>query len=150
MSTGELSVAHPSFRLIATASKSLPLKDWLNAEHANMFFPIAAQPMTPSEESAVLAATGCPPSLISTLIPFANKYRESMSADTVQKNRKLGTRSLVRIARRAAKFPNDEDLHGLITRSLLAEFLPAVERMNLDELLEDAGIKKKSTWVCAH
>ncbi|KAF7986115.1 hypothetical protein HWV62_41553 [Athelia sp. TMB] len=145
-STGELSVAHPSFRLIATASKSLPLKDWLSAEHANMFFPIAAQPMTASEESAVLAATGCPLSLISTLIPFANKYRESMSADTVQKNRKLGTRSLVRIARRVAAFPNDDDLHGLITRSLLAEFLPAVERMNLDELLEDAGIKKKSAW----
>ncbi len=38
--TGELSVAHRSFRVISTASKSIPLKDWLSDEHANMFFPV--------------------------------------------------------------------------------------------------------------
>ncbi|KXN82719.1 von Willebrand factor A domain-containing protein 8 [Leucoagaricus sp. SymC.cos] len=37
---GKLLAAHPSFHIISTASKSLPLKDWLSDEQANMFFPI--------------------------------------------------------------------------------------------------------------
>ncbi|KXN89721.1 von Willebrand factor A domain-containing protein 8 [Leucoagaricus sp. SymC.cos] len=57
---GELSVAHPSFRIISTASKSLPLKDWLSDEHANMFFPIPSQPMDAQEELSILIATGSP------------------------------------------------------------------------------------------
>lgn len=104
--------------------------------------------MDAEEETAILSKTGCSPGIIDALLPFATKYRESMSVDTVQKNRKLGTRSLVRIATRLAKFPQDDDLHTIISRSLLAEFLPAMEKMNLDTLLEEGGIKKQSTWVC--
>jgi len=149
ISSGELSVAHPSFRIISTASKSLPLKDWLNDEHANMFFPIPSQPMDAAEEAAILLETGCSPTIIKTLLSFAEKYRQSLSADTVQKNRKLGTRSLVRIATRLAKFPQDNDLNRMISRSLLAEFLPAIERMNLDTLLQEAGMTRRSAWVCS-
>ncbi|KAG6898082.1 hypothetical protein C0992_006002 [Termitomyces sp. T32_za158] len=69
--------------------------------------------------------------------------RQSMSDDNVLKNRKLGTRSLVRIARRLARFPQDDDLNAIISRSLLAEFLPAVEKINLDTLLAEAKIEPK-------
>ncbi|KAF4613211.1 hypothetical protein D9613_011059 [Agrocybe pediades] len=140
--SGELSIAHPSFRVISTASKSLLLKDWLSDEHANMFFAIPSQPMDVTEESSILAATGCPQAYIDTLLTFAEKYRNSMSADNVLKNRKLGTRTLVRIARRLALFPQDVDLRSIIQRSLLAEFLPATEKMNLNTLLEDSNIFK--------
>jgi hypothetical protein len=143
-----LSVAHPSFRVIGTASKSLPLKDWLTEEHANMFFPVPSQPMEVEEESAILFTTGCSPGTIQTLLSFAEKYRQSMSTDNVQKNRKLGTRSLVRIARRFAMFPEDGDLHAIISRSLLAEFLPKAERLNLDNILEETRIWKKEPPVC--
>jgi von Willebrand factor A domain-containing protein 8 len=147
VSSGELSVTHPSFRIISTASKSLSLRDWLNDEHANMFFPIPSQPMDADEENEILLETGCSPNIIKTLLSFAEKYRQSLSADAVQKNRKLGTRALVRIATRLARFPQDDDLNALISRSLLAEFLPAVERITLDTLLQEAGIKKRSAWV---
>ncbi|KAJ7766263.1 hypothetical protein B0H14DRAFT_3592622 [Mycena olivaceomarginata] len=98
-----LSLAHPSFRLIPTASKSLLLKDWLSAEHANMFFPVPAQPMGRVEEEAILLATGCAPRAVKRMLAFAERYWASMSEDSVQKNRKLGTRSLVRVARRMAE-----------------------------------------------
>ncbi|XP_006455343.1 hypothetical protein AGABI2DRAFT_226806 [Agaricus bisporus var. bisporus H97] len=141
---GELSVAHPSFRVISTASKSLPLKDWLSDEHANMFFPIPSQPMDVQEETDILRATGCPSELVDTLLRFAGKYRETISADNVLKSRRLGTRSLVRIARKLAMFPDSLDLHLTLAQSLLAEFLPAMERLNLNTLLEDSNIIRRS------
>ncbi|KAJ7840566.1 hypothetical protein B0H14DRAFT_2587433 [Mycena olivaceomarginata] len=125
-----LSLAHPSFRLIATASKSLLLKDWLSAEHANMFFPVPAQPMGRVEEEAILLATGCAPRAVKRMLAFAERYRASMSEDSVQKNRKLGTRSLVRVARQMAVVDGGDgdegDLRAVLSRTLLLEFLPAV------------------------
>jgi hypothetical protein len=135
-------VAHPSFRIISTASKSLPLKDWLADEHANMFFPIPSQPMDREEEETVLKSHGCPPSISTVLFNFAEKYRMSMSAENITKNRKLGTRSLVRIARRISKYPHSSNLYDIISRLLLAEFLPVTERMDLEDILRDCDILK--------
>ncbi|KAG5728425.1 hypothetical protein E4T56_gene18957 [Termitomyces sp. T112] len=143
LAKGELSLAHSSFRIISTASKSLPLKDWLLDEHANMFFPIPSQPMSRVEESDILRATGCPQHIIECLLSFAEKYRQSISDDNVLKIRKLGTRSVVRIAKRLALFPHDDDLNAIINRSLLADFLPAVEKMKLDALLSEAKIEPR-------
>ncbi|KAJ3565249.1 hypothetical protein NP233_g7756 [Leucocoprinus birnbaumii] len=142
--SSELSVAHPSFRIISTASKSLPLKDWLADEHANMFFPIPSQPMDMQEESNILVATGCPKQLVDKLVQFAEKYRQSISAENVLKTRRLGTRSLVRIARKLSMFPSALDLNLVICQSLLAEFLPAMERLNINTLLEEAEILRKA------
>ncbi|KAF7366325.1 von Willebrand factor A domain-containing protein 8 [Mycena sanguinolenta] len=132
-SSGALTLAHPSFRLIATASKSLPLKDWLSAEHANMFFPVPAQPMGRAEEEAILLATGCPAHVVRRMLAFAERYRASMSEDSVKKNRKLGTRSLAGMG---------GDLRGVLSRTLLLEFLPAVERMNVEQLFDEADIAR--------
>ena len=133
--------------MISTASKSLPLKDWLTDEHANMFFTIPSQPMGSEEESLVLSVTGCSQHYIDTLLTFAEKYRNSMSGDNVLKNRKLGTRSLVRIARRLALDSGDKDIYHIIQRSLLAEFLPVAEKMSLNTLLEDSNIFKQTSRV---
>ncbi|KAG5641083.1 hypothetical protein DXG03_006055, partial [Asterophora parasitica] len=150
LAAGELTVAHPSFRIISTASKSLPLKDWLFSEHANMFFPIPSQPMHHLEEADILRSTGCPSTVVETLLSFAEKYRQSMSEDNILKNRKLGTRTLARIARRLAMFPQDDDLNTIISRSLLAEFLPATERMTLDTLLAEANMVRKTPVFSAN
>ena len=133
---------HPSFRVIVTASKSLPLKDWLTDEHSNMFFPIATIPMSQHEEASILLQTGCPRKFVDVLLAFADKYRSSMTSDAVQKNRKLGTRALVRIASRLGRYPGYADLHSLLSRSVLAEFLPKTERLNLENIFEELGIKK--------
>ncbi|KAF9269491.1 hypothetical protein L218DRAFT_915635 [Marasmius fiardii PR-910] len=143
IAAGELSTTHPSFRIISTASKSLPLKDWLSDEHCNMFFPIHSQPMDEMEEYAVLELSGCSSEILRKLLVFAERYRQSFSDDNVQKNRKLGTRSLMRIANRLARVPDDaRDLHTLLSRTLLAEFLPATERLNLESLFEETGVRK--------
>jgi len=113
-----------------------------------MFFAIPSQPMDHDEESTILLATGCSRDTVELLQAFAEKYRQSISEDNVQKNRKLGTRSLVRIARRLAMFPDDKDeLYEILGRCLLAEFLPATERMNLEGLLEGCNIGKKPPMV---
>ena len=144
---GQLSVAHPSFRAIMTASKSLPLKDWVSDEHANMFFTIPSQPMDAQEEGAVLKGTGCPDHIVLTLLLFAEKYRSSLSSDNIIKNRRLGTRTLVSIARRVAASPEDVDLFDLVSRALLAEFLPAVEKINLNSLLQDSSVFRRTEPV---
>ena len=133
--------------MISTSSKSSALRDWLSDEHANMFLPIPAQPMDHAEESAVLLQTGCPPHHVKTLLSFAEKYRQSMPSEDMLKNRKLGTRALGRIARRLARFPWDDDLHALISRALLAEFLPATEKMSLESLFEEHEIKRYTNVV---
>jgi len=103
--------------------------------------------MDEDEECTVLLATGCVKDKVDTLLRFATLYRQNMSSDNVLKNRKLGTRTLVRIASRLARFPWDDDLYGLISRSLLAEFLPATERMNLEVLFDDCKIRKAAPMV---
>ncbi|KZT28299.1 hypothetical protein NEOLEDRAFT_1129681 [Neolentinus lepideus HHB14362 ss-1] len=140
-----LSSCHASFRIVVTASKSQPLRDWLSDEHANMFFPIPVQPMSRKEESTLLLRTGCPQEVVKRLLDFASKYRESLSSDNTQKNRRLGTSSVLRIANRIAKFPWDQDLRAMINRSLLAEFLPAAERISLESLYDDCGLPRSRT-----
>ncbi|KZS88617.1 hypothetical protein SISNIDRAFT_417941 [Sistotremastrum niveocremeum HHB9708] len=143
LASEDITVAHPSFRIISSASKSLPLKDWLFDEHANMFFTIPSQPMEEDEESSLLLGTGCPPATVKILLNFATKYRQTMSSDTVQKNRKLGTRSLIRIARRLAQFPWDDDLYPIFSRAVLLDFLPPAERTNVVTIMEESGIKQR-------
>ncbi len=114
-----------------------------------MFFPVMTVPMTQKEEAQALLNTGCPQKYVGLLLAFADKYRSSMTSDVVQKNRKLGTRTLVRVASRLARFPGSDDLHTLLSRSILAEFLPATERMNLEVIFEEVGIKKGTPPVSA-
>lgn len=126
----------------------MPLKDWLSDEHANMFFTVASVPMSQDEEIQLLLETGCPQDLVKTLVSFAEKYRSSMTSDLVQKNRKLGTRALVRIARRLAKYPGYADLYTMLSRAVLAEFLPTVERIQLNTIFTELGIQQLTPPVC--
>ncbi|KAH9028964.1 AAA domain-containing protein [Lactarius pseudohatsudake] len=141
----DITVAHSSFRVISTASRAAPLRDWLSAEHANMFLTLAAQPMGRSEEAALLLRTGCPPFHVHALLGFASTYRTRMApSDGALRVRRLGTRALLRIARRLARFPWDRDTRKMLERALLTDFLPATEKAGVEELLEDVGIKKIS------
>ncbi len=150
MNSPDISVAHPSFRVVSTASRAAPLRDWLSAEHANMFLPLPAQPMGRSEEAALLLRTGCPPTHVDALLGFAGTYRMRMApSDGALRVRRLGTRALLRIARRLARFPWDQDMRRMLEKALLTEFLPATEKAGVEELLEDAGIKKISPAVRA-
>ncbi|KAH9007354.1 AAA domain-containing protein, partial [Lactarius deliciosus] len=141
----DISVAHPSFRVVSTASRAAPLRDWLSAEHANMFLTLPAQPMGRSEEAALLLRTECPPAHVDALMGFAGAYRTRMApSEGALRVRRLGTRALLRIARRLARFPWDQGIRRMLERALLTDFLPATEKAGVEELLEDAGIKKTS------
>lgn len=147
LASSELSIAHPSFRVIATASKSAPLTDWLTEEHASMLLPIPSQPMDFTEEYEILSRTGASAEHVKLLLKFAEKYRQVMTSEAVQKNRKLGTRSLVRIAKRLAAYPWDDDLYAILGRSLLVAFLPTTEKMSLDAIFEECEIFQKTPQV---
>jgi len=141
----DLTICHPSFRIIATASKAIPLKDWLTHEHANMFFTLPSQPMNKEEERKTVISTGCPAEIAEMVLDFAEKYRNTLASDSVQKNRKFGTRTILRIARRIALLARNGDksgdeLYALINRSILAEFLPTTERTALETLLNECNI----------
>ena len=143
--SGDLTVCHPSFRIIATASKAIPLKDWLTHEHANMFFTLPSQPMGQEEERKTVLSTGCPVEIVEKLLAFAGRYRDTLASDSVQKSRKFGTRAILRIAKRMAMAPQngnvgDDELYMLISRSILAEFLPTTERAVLETLLKESNI----------
>ena len=112
-----------------------------------MFFPVTSIPMFTDEETQLLLHTGCSFPLVETLIKFADKYRSIMTSDVVQKNRKLGTRALVRIARLLARFESHADLHSIFGRAVLAEFLPAAERMGLDVIFEELSVRKATPPV---
>lgn len=111
--------------------------------------------MSRAEERTVLLQTGCLPSTADTLLDFADRYRSRFtgadsgegSALRTQKNRKLGTRALVRICKRMARAPDTEDMRVLLERAVLQEFLPRTEAMSLDELLEGCNIQRKSPPV---
>jgi hypothetical protein len=80
---------------------------------------------------------------------FAGAYRTCMvPSDGALRVRWLGTRALLRVARRLARFPWDQDVRRMLERALLTEFLSATEKAGVEELLEDAGIKKISPAVC--
>ncbi|KAH8984497.1 AAA domain-containing protein [Lactarius hatsudake] len=140
-----ITVAHLSFCVISTASRAAPLRDWLSAEHANMFLTLPAQPMGCSEEAVLRLRTGCPPSHVDALLGFAGTYRTRMApSDGALRVHRLGTRALLRIARRLARFLWDQDTRKMLERALLTDFLPATEKAGVEELLEDAGVKKIS------
>lgn len=97
------------------------------------------------EETAILRATGCPSSLVKQLETFARAYRRANAAPG-SKSRRLGTASLVRIAKRLAKFP-EEGLFGLLNRTLLSEFLPTTDKVALQELFKQTGVEEAPIWV---
>lgn len=140
-----LSHIHPSFRIVTTSSKSSPPREWLTEELASnfAFLPSIAMPL--EEEKTILLRTGCPPPLVDALETFARQYRRA-NAVPGSKSRRLGTASLVRIATRLARFP-EEGLFGLLNRTLLSEFLPTTDKVALAELLKSTGIAEEASWV---
>ncbi|SCV74430.1 BQ2448_8069 [Microbotryum intermedium] len=139
-----ISRVHPSFRIIATSSKSSQPKEWLTEELSANFIALPSIAMPLEEEKAILLATGCPPALVDRLEVFARAYRRANAAPG-SKSRRLGTASLVRIATRLNKFPN-EGLFSLLNRTLLSEFLPNTAKEELWALLKDTAIAPDAEW----
>jgi hypothetical protein len=142
--SGLLSQAHPAFRIIATASKSSPPKEYLTEELSGMFLSLPTLAMSSEEEKSVLLSTGCSADVVETLVIFAERYRKVNSAPG-SKARRLGTGGLARIARRLAVYPED-GLFTAITRCLLMEFLPVLDKVNLSELLAECNIVEGATY----
>ncbi|GAA5962669.1 hypothetical protein JCM21900_006763 [Sporobolomyces salmonicolor] len=133
-----LDYIHPAFRLVTTSSKSTAPGEWLTEELASDLVALPTVSMPIAEERALLLSTGCVPQIVDQLELFAIRYRE-LTSTPGSKSRRLGTASLVRIAKRLARFP-DEEVRGLVERTLLVEFLPNTEREQLADLLDETGL----------
>lgn len=141
---GKLTTIDPSFRIIATTAASKP--DWLNEEASTMFGFVQPNPMSAVEERTVIETrTGCPKEHLDVLLAFAARYR-ALSGDPtlgLSKSRRLGTRALIRMAARIAKFPDSTDLYALVTRNLLVDFLPRTTKELVQRVLEESSLRPR-------
>lgn len=141
---GKLTTIDPSFRIIATtaASKS----DWLNEEASTMFGFVQPNPMSAAEERKVIETrTNCPGEQLDMLLAFAARYR-TLSRDAslgLSKSRRLGTRALIRMANRIARFPDSTDMYTLVVRNLLVDFLPRTTKELVQRVLEESGLRPR-------
>lgn len=139
---GVLEWIHPSFRVVTTASKATAPAEWLTEDVAANLVALPSLPMSLAEETALLTAVGCPAPLVEQLELFATRYREHTAAAGGSKARRLGTASLVRIARRLAHHPG-ENVRTLLERALLVDFLPNTEREAVASLMTECGLAKE-------
>ncbi|GAA6009045.1 hypothetical protein JCM11491_005725 [Sporobolomyces phaffii] len=137
-SSSILEQIHPSFRIITTSSKSTPPTEWLSDELTANLTSLVSSPMSMDEERELLLSTGCLPELVERMETFATRYRV-LTSTPGNKSRRLGTRSLIRMAKRLASFP-DEDLRGMIERTLLVQFLPITEQEQIHDLMLEVGL----------
>ncbi|GAA6044030.1 hypothetical protein JCM8097_004313 [Rhodosporidiobolus ruineniae] len=142
---GVLEPISPSFRIITTSTKATSPSTWLTEDLASNLTALPTFPMSPSEERALLLSTSCPPTLVDQLELFSTRYRE-LTAATGSKSRRLGTASMVRIARRLARFPS-EPLRLLLERALLVDFLPNTEREAVASLMHEVGLESAPAAV---
>lgn len=95
--------------------------------------------MNLAEERSLLVATGCPTHLVDLMETFAIQYR-AITSNVGSKARKLGTKSLLRMAKRLARFPH-EDLRTMLERALLVQFLPITEKDQIEDLMVQVGLQ---------
>ena len=144
---GEIVPIQPNFRVIATAAKAT---GWLDEEASTLFAICSTRAMDEDEERhIVLSRVGldAPTSDMKRMFHFINRYR-ALSADPnlgLGKSRRLGTRQVIRMASRLARWQEDCDVYGLIWRSLLVDFLPITVREVIANLLAECGIFKPGT-----
>ncbi|CBQ70003.1 conserved hypothetical protein [Sporisorium reilianum SRZ2] len=144
---GEIVPIQPTFRVVATASKPT---GWLDEEASTLFAICSTRAMDEHEERhIVLSRVGLPEptSDMKRMFHFVNRYR-ALSADPnlgLAKSRRLGTRQVIRMAKRLATWQDDCDVHGLIWRTLLVDFLPITVREVIANLLTECGIYKPGT-----
>lgn len=98
------------------------------------------------EEETILSGTGCDPLIIKDIIGLAQLYRSQVINDDVTKGRKLGTRTLLRIARHMARIPTDF-LTDLFNKALHIAFLPALERTKVEDLYSQANLNRRPPTV---
>jgi hypothetical protein len=94
--------------------------------------------MSIDEERELLLSTGCLLELVDLMETFATKYR-ILTSTPGNKARRLGTRSLVRIAKRLASYPK-ENLRNMLERTLLVQFLPITEQEQIHDLMLEVGL----------
>lgn len=137
-----------TFRVVATAPKAT---GWLDEEASTMFAVCTTRAMDEDEERHIVLTrvgllTETPE--IKHMLDFVNRYR-ALSADPnlgLSKSRRLGTRQVIRMAARLAQWQDQDcDLHALIWRTLLVDFLPITVREVISNLLQDCGIHKPGT-----
>lgn len=136
-----LDFVHPSFRIVTTSTKASAATEWLTEEVASNLVSLSTVPMPLAEERALLLAVGCPTALVDHLELFAQRYREHTSV-AGNKSRRLGTSTLVRIAKRLARHPH-ENLRTLLHRALLLDFLPNTEREQVSDLMGEVGLQEE-------
>lgn len=131
------------FRLVTSAPTAAK---WLSEDVAAMFAVVPAPPMDAAEEQhLVLTRSGCDAPL-DRVFEFARRYRAACAdpGAGLHKARRLGTRQLIRIASRIARFPRT-DVHAALWRGQLIDFTPRTVRDVVAGIMRDCGIYPHGT-----
>lgn len=139
LAEGRVCRLHPALRIVATAPS---VNTWLTEGVASMFGTVVTPPMSNDEERLVVERQAKAQDVdLQRVLAFAHAYRQQATDPNVglSKARRLGTRQLIRVARRLAVWP-DEDVYQLLFRNQLCEFLPRTVREVVHNMLVAHGI----------
>lgn len=134
---------HPAFRIIALAEpNAIDAAPWLNPELLSLFIYHEMRPLDASEEAHIIRSmVGKLPDSTSRILDLAGSLRKGADPLLASLSGSFSTRQLIRMARRATKF-YEEDPYNIIHNACLAKFLPPLVKKALETVLLRAKITK--------
>ncbi|XP_030379165.1 von Willebrand factor A domain-containing protein 8 [Scaptodrosophila lebanonensis] len=143
-----------SFRIVALAEPpkpNVPQQNWLTPELLSLFLYQEVRPLQQSEEYEIiqqLHGGGKMHEDMHKVIELAHILRASKDPLLESMAGTLSTRQLLKIARRMAAYPPNENssnygsVHDIVQNTFLAKFMPALSRAALEQAIKDAGIRQ--------
>lgn len=134
---------HPSFRIIALAEPPGGSNtQWLNPEILSLFTYHEMSPLTHQQELLLIYSLfGKVPAVLQSVMAVNQTLRASQDTTLQSLSASLSTRQLLRIAKRAASYP-DQSAYEIIQQACLAKFLPPLARKALEMVLERSNLEQ--------
>ncbi|XP_046853254.1 von Willebrand factor A domain-containing protein 8-like isoform X2 [Xenia sp. Carnegie-2017] len=146
LSIKQLYPIHPSFRVIGVAEHPMIKSgegQWLNSELLPLFLYHHVEAFDCRKEADIVynMVPEVPKNKMQVVLKMVDKLRNSDNSLLSSITPSFSTRQLLRIAKRLARYPN-EDLYEIITASCLAEFLPSLAKSALEDVMQEMDIFK--------
>lgn len=139
---------HNAFRLIALAeppSSSSTTTNWLTPEILSLFTFMEVRSLQKSEEIQIINELyGKVNKCVHKVIDLSHILRESRDPVLENLADTLSTRQLLKIAKKMAAYPSEDELYEIVQNTFLAKFMPALPKTALEKAIEKAGIQRPS------
>lgn len=137
---------HNAFRVIALAEPPNPSSttvNWLTPEILSLFTFMEVRSLERSEEIQIIKELyGKVDKCVHKVIDLAHILRESRDPVLENLADTLSTRQLLKIAKKMAAYPSEDELYEIVQNTFLAKFMPALPKAALEKAIESAGIHR--------